>query len=161
MKYRNDIRDFIHIHKPVDPILDYGCGKGLQYVERKVHTEWGVEQPHLYDPAVPQHAERPDYTFDLVLCTDVMEHVPEDMVEATFIDIFSMSHRLVFFSISTRPALQFVGNKENAHATIKPAQWWNDKITLLKPSKLVVKVCCDPPPRETVGSIVTHPAGMS
>ena len=34
-------------------LLDYGCGKGLQYTKWKHHEELGIDMPALYDPAVP------------------------------------------------------------------------------------------------------------
>ena len=33
-------------------LLDFGCGKGLQYTKWNHHEEFGV-MPALYDPAVP------------------------------------------------------------------------------------------------------------
>ena len=52
-------------------LLDYGCGKGLQYTKHKHHEELGV-MPSLYDPAVSKYKELPDGPFDGVYSTDVL-----------------------------------------------------------------------------------------
>ena len=54
-------------------LLDYGCGKGRQYSERRVHEEWGGLEPHCFDVGVPAFADTPQGPFDGVICTDVME----------------------------------------------------------------------------------------
>ena len=58
-----------------ETLLDYGCGKGLQYSQWKHHEEIGV-MPELYDPGVPEYEVLPDGPFDGVYSTDVMEHIP-------------------------------------------------------------------------------------
>ena len=37
-----------------ETLLDYGCGKGLQYSKWKHHEDLGI-MPSLYDPAVPEY----------------------------------------------------------------------------------------------------------
>ena len=69
-------------------VLDYGCGKGNQYLPLPWKDEggtvhvgiaawWGVEV-HCYDPAYPKFAELPTGEFDGVISTDVLEHCPEE-----------------------------------------------------------------------------------
>ncbi|MAJ66565.1 MAG: hypothetical protein CMI76_04730, partial [Candidatus Pelagibacter sp.] len=55
-----------------ETLLDYGCGKGLQYSEWKHHEQLGV-MPALYDPAVPEFEKLPDGPFHGVFSTDVLE----------------------------------------------------------------------------------------
>lgn len=66
-------------------------------------------------------------------CTDVMEHIPEDQVDAVLDSILDNS-RHVFFEISTtedhfgdHPDIQVNGEKEHLHLTVKPYQWWIEK----------------------------------
>lgn len=73
----------------VASILDYGCGKGLQYqwvshgadtgipAGQTLEEFWGVKV-HKYDPCYEPFATPPaaDQRFDLVLCTHVMGSVP-------------------------------------------------------------------------------------
>lgn len=111
-------------------ILDYGCGKGEQYSIRKLHKFWGVE-PTLYDIAT--YPEKPEGTFDGVICTDVLEHVPEELVKDTIAELFSYARKFVFMSICTRDAKKTLPDGRNAHLTVRPQQWWLSIIYGLEP----------------------------
>ena len=74
-------------HTDAKSVLDYGSGKGLLYGETNlklpdgtvipsVKEFWGVETLRLYDPGVEAFATRPDSSFDGVISTDVLEHIP-------------------------------------------------------------------------------------
>lgn len=115
-------------------VLDYGCGKGLQY-EREIEVDgqrypnveayWGVAVTK-YDPAVLGRNDPPVETrFDLVICTDVLEHVPEAEIPPLIAE-FSYLGGVIFASISCRPAEKTLPNGENAHCTVKPPGWWGD-----------------------------------
>lgn len=62
-------------------LLDYGCGKGLQYVEPwcpggKTLEEWWGIPVTKYDPAWPQFAREPEGQFDIVIVTHTLGCVP-------------------------------------------------------------------------------------
>jgi len=120
----------------VETVLDYGCGKGYQYTKHMVHKQWGVI-PVLYDPAVPEFDEKPIGTFDMVLCTDVLEHVPEDELGGILGEIRAYTEKLAFFSVCTRKAMAVLPNGENAHCTIKRQGWWIETIRSEFPDELV------------------------
>jgi SAM-dependent methyltransferase len=109
-------------------VLDYGCGNALEYLSNKVHeTLWGVSAV-WYDPNHPTHNHLPDKRFDAVVCTDVMEHIPESAVKDVLFRIFKRAGKFVFFNISTRSAMKTLPNGENAHVTVKPGEWWDQQI---------------------------------
>lgn len=112
-------------------LLDYGCGKGFQYTKRNLHKThlYGI-MPTLYDPAVVEHSTYPEGQFDGVICTDVLEHIPESSVGFVLSSISEKAKKFVFLSISTIPAITKLPNGENAHTTIKPVEWWIDKVLL-------------------------------
>lgn len=114
-------------------ILDYGCGKGRQYADLKLHEFWKVA-PTLYDPAV--FPEKPEGTFHGVVCTDVLEHVPEEDLEEVLREIFAYAERFAFLSICTRKAKKTLPDGRNAHLTVKPEEWWLSLIEGLEPSVL-------------------------
>jgi hypothetical protein len=69
-------------------ILDYGSGKGLLYAKRdlalpggrmvaSIKDYWGVETIRCFDPGVPEFAALPSEPSDGLVCTDVLEHIPE------------------------------------------------------------------------------------
>ena len=79
-------------HTDAKSVLDYGSGKGLLYGETKlklpggtvipsVKEFWGVETLQLYDPGVEEFAARPKSSFDGVVATDVLEHIPEEDID--------------------------------------------------------------------------------
>lgn len=113
-----------------DPrMLDFGCGKGMQYLKRRIHEAWAV-LPHCYDPAVQHLDEMPAGEFDIVLCVDVMEHVPEEEVDGVLEAIFGKlaPNGLAFLAISTATSRKKLDDGRSVHVTVKPGEWWEERI---------------------------------
>lgn len=115
-------------------VLDYGAGKGRQYLPMTVNVPgggsfasipafWGVTV-RCYDPAYPPHMALPEGKFDGVVCTDVLEHCPQDDMAWIIDELFSHATRFVFANVACYPARKTLPNGENAHATIQPVAWW-------------------------------------
>lgn len=101
-------------------IIDYGCGRS----DLVAHF-WadGRRRIAKYDPAIPNYADMPEGEFDLVLCTDVMEHIPMSDVDRVFAEIKAKS-KSALFTISTIPARAKLPDGRNAHITIlSPDEW--------------------------------------
>jgi hypothetical protein len=121
-------------------ILDYGAGKAGLYDHRdfalpgeterleSVQDYWDVDFVELYDPGYAPFSSLPQRTFDGVICTDVMEHCPEEDLPWILGEIFGYAERFVFLTIARYPALKRLPNGENAHITLQPAQWWAETI---------------------------------
>lgn len=60
-------------------------------------------------------------------CTDVMEHIPEEKVDAVIANTLKLCER-VFFHICLRE--DHFGSElgEHLHLTVKPFVWWRDKM---------------------------------
>lgn len=101
-------------------ILDYGCGRS----DLVAHF-WkdGRRRIARYDPAIPAFKAMPDGRFDLVLCCDVMEHIPMDSVDRVFREILTKSGRALF-TISTKPARARLPDGRNAHCTLLTETEW-------------------------------------
>lgn len=108
-------------------LLDYGCGKGTQYTVKNLHKAWGF-MPDLYDPAIENFSILPDKMYDGIYSTDVMEHIPEEVLPEVFEYIFTHSNKFVFLGISTSLAKAILPNGENAHCTVQTLDWWEEKI---------------------------------
>lgn len=111
--------------------LDYGCGKGNQYMQDydkgfRLEEKLGFTVAK-YDPAVEAFSIKPDGLFDLVWCTDVMEHIPEEDIAWVIRDIDAYALKGIFITVATHAAKKSLPNGENAHITQKPAQWWRDQ----------------------------------
>jgi hypothetical protein len=109
-------------------VLDYGCGRGEQYgPEYALHELWGIERPTLYDPAFETHSTLPEGRFDAVLCSDVIEHIPEDEVPAFVMRLFDYADKFVWASICCRPAKKRFKDGLNMHVTLWPFWRWEAK----------------------------------
>ena len=108
--------------------LDYGCGNALHYIKDKIHLSWGLDKMGLYDPAILKWDCLPGDNFDCIICTDVLEHVPEEEINDTLKEIFTLSNKCVFLNIAMYLAHHKLPNGENAHCTLKPIQWWRHRI---------------------------------
>jgi len=117
-------------------ILDYGCGKGLQYDLRNFELEghgfvesvvdyWDVAGVHCYDPCYEQYNRLPEGKFDGVISTDVLEHCPEQDLEWILQEMFGYAQMFVFANVASYAARKHLPNGENAHCTIRPAGWWD------------------------------------
>ena len=88
VKYQKKIKDLVDRYRATT-ILDYGCGKGLQYKEPLPYASednWQTFDEYLgvtvykYDPCVPEHSTLPPVgtKFDGVICTQVLNSIPDD-----------------------------------------------------------------------------------
>ena len=107
--------------KNIESVLDYGCGKAMFHHRLRV-------EPHKFDPGYPPYSEKPTGNFELVICTDVMEHVEEEFVSKVFVEIFHYATKHVYLHIATKKAVKTLPDGRNAHVTIKPENWWRGKI---------------------------------
>jgi hypothetical protein len=116
-------------------VLDYGCGKGTQYrpaaimengVARwnSIQEYWGVGSIACYDPAYQPFSKLPEGMFDGVVCTDVLEHCPQDDLEWIVTELFSYARKFVFANVACYPARKTLPSGENAHCTIMPVERW-------------------------------------
>jgi Methyltransferase domain len=108
-------------------LLDYGCGLGRQYRKKRIHEIWNI-MPVLYDPANPNFAEKPKQTFDGVICTDVLEHIPEEELATSLEEIFTYADAFVFFSVSLTPSKKTHPKVGNLHVTLKSKTEWTNYI---------------------------------
>lgn len=97
-------------------ILDYGCGKSTL----ANNLPFKIKQ---YDPAVPKYSALPEPA-DLVVCTDVMEHIEPEFLGEVLGHLKSLVKRRGFFIIATRPAQKHLSDGRNAHLTVENARWW-------------------------------------
>lgn len=119
--------------------LDYGAGKMTQYVDTvKGHPDGTTLESILgfevtkYDPAVPGIDVEPTGKFDLVWCTDVMEHIPEEDIDYIVHRLAALTRKALFVTVATYAAKKRLPNGENAHVTQKPAEWWEARFAPIR-----------------------------
>jgi hypothetical protein len=111
----------------IKTVIDYGCGKAEAWEHYKLKQMLNLDEVVLFDPGVEKYALKPKIQSDMVICVDVMEHVPEHLVDEVIDDICNYSKKVVFFGISTRSSSKALTNGTNAHPTVKPEKWWRNK----------------------------------
>lgn len=92
----------------VKTMLDYGCGKGVQY--ERAHDETGIWLRKawpvaitLFEPAWPAYSARPEGTFDMVLCSQVLCWVPPDERIEVLRDVFRYADKAVYIAEQLGP----------------------------------------------------------
>lgn len=113
--YADDVLFIATQYKTTD-ILDYGCGKNtlansLPFIINK------------YDPAIRCFSEDPDPA-DIVVCTDVMEHIEPDLLEDVLSHMQAKTKKIAYVSVCTREAKKNLPDGRNAHLIVNKASWW-------------------------------------
>lgn len=107
-------------------VLDYGCGQGsLGQMLRSMPLGLEVRD---YDPAIPGKDALPAPA-DLVVCTDVLEHIEPDRLPAVLEHLRSMTLKALFVVISLRTAEKILCDGRNAHLIVESAAWWSTQLT--------------------------------
>lgn len=131
--YVPELAKLVEQHKPRS-LLDYGSGRGLQYLKRRVHEEWGGLLPYCYDIGVNGLHEKPmaHGPFGGVICTDMLEHIAEADLPGILDDLvgFTKCGGFMFLVISCRPSKKKLPSGGDVHVTVKPPSWWRE--TLMK-----------------------------
>ena len=108
----------------IQTALDYGCGKGTM-AQHFDSLEWSE-----YDPGVVGKQERPKGRYDLVTCTDVMEHVEYEFVEEVIKELGNATGKVLFVDIACYPTGKLFGEGpykgEDLHITLMAPSEWRD-----------------------------------
>jgi hypothetical protein len=118
-KWADAVRDLL-VRRDAFSVLDYGCGQGT--LARALGAIPGVRVSE-YDPAIPGKSGMPSFA-DLVVCTDVLEHVEPDKLTSVLAHLKLLARSAVFVVVSTRPAVRTLADGRNAHLIVQPAAWW-------------------------------------
>lgn len=115
-------------------MLDFGCGKGGAYgpdVAPSIEGTLGFPVTK-YDPAVPEFSAEPQGKFDLVVCCDVLECVPEGDIDYMVQRLGDLTAKALFVTVATFPSKKTLPDGRNAHLTQKPEEWWMERFAPLR-----------------------------
>lgn len=102
-------------------VLDYGCGRGSLAEALKPH------RCQQYDAGIKGKDVLPKPT-DIVVCTDVLEHVEPDKLDAVLSHIERLARDAALIVISTRPANAILPDGRNAHLIVETPDWWLERL---------------------------------
>lgn len=102
-------------------VLDYGAGKGT------LAAAFAPGRIRQYDPCVPG-LDQPPEPADLVVCTDVLEHIEPECLDDVLDDLARVTERIALLVVATRPAVKTLPDGRNAHLIQQPATWWLPRI---------------------------------
>jgi len=117
----------------VASVLDYGCGAGTLARGGKDKEqgllarfqEAGMKVDYAeYDPAISSKAALPRRQFDMVVCTDVLEHIEPECLDEVLEHIKSLTLRFAFVVVNTNAANKILLDGRNAHLIVQPKEWW-------------------------------------
>lgn len=64
--------------------------------------------------------------FDLIICSETLEHIPEEFLDSAIENIFDTSKK---YALLDMPFEGEEGGKDKTHITIHNREWWNEKIS--------------------------------
>ena len=123
---------FIRRRSQVISILDFGCGHGTlkMYVDEHLEASPLKDGRKLewteYDPGMPGKDIPPEGTFDLIVSTDVLEHVEPDQIDAALEWCTAHSKRQ-FHWISCSNSTKLLPDGRSVHLIVEPLEWWMKK----------------------------------
>ena len=117
------LRPEIQLLRP-QSIIDYGCGQSI--LLDRLNLSYPLDL-YRYDPAIPAFAEKPKVKADLLLNIDVLEHIEECDLDDVLADMRSMCREALII-VDTAPAKRVFPDGRNLHVTLKPHNWWFERI---------------------------------
>lgn len=125
-----------------ESILDYGCGQGSLAKALRLYPTFAPIRE--YDPAIPGKDALPEPA-DLVVCTDVLEHIEHDRLPSVLEHLKSLARKAIWAVISTKTSNKKLSDGRNAHIIVRPAKWWKNRLIEAgftpKPPPTTVRVC--------------------
>jgi hypothetical protein len=137
-EYHTEMIREILIRNNIKTILDYGAGKS-----KLVFMMEGIIG-YRYDPSMSDYNYLPQWIFnegaiDAVITTDVLEHIPDHLLDGVLKEITSISKNQLHFIYLVLDA-HFLPDGSPCHVTIKPVDWWINRLSEYLPVIYSIKI---------------------
>ncbi|HBY93439.1 MAG TPA: hypothetical protein DEP84_05635, partial [Chloroflexi bacterium] len=115
-------------------VLDVGCGRGwaVRALRERGISAWGIDSspslaaltviPGAFIRATADRLPFANGMFDVVLCTDVLAHIPDRFVARTLRDLVRVCGGYLVATIDC------VDPTKEGHLTIRPRRWWLERL---------------------------------
>lgn len=127
---------------PFEKALDVGCGEaqGIKTARDAGKDAWGVDIADLtnlwkkqgvqqYCNIAPAHRlPYKDNEFDMILCSEVMEHIPLEGIDDSLREIYRVGSDKFVFTIAMSPDIQQKTTGIGYHVTIQDKEWWFNRL---------------------------------
>ena len=134
-----------HYFNGYKKLLDVGCGPGaavkyhreiggiesygIDFAESAIDTWKKCDVEEYCSVASAEDIPFKSNEFDMVTCTDVLEHIPEDNVKKTFDEMLRVGNKDFFFTIALEKAQHGMPHDgSEPHICIKSAEWWIERM---------------------------------
>ena len=141
----------IIIKNKINTMLDYGCGKGFFYKNpfdqnslkiTSLKNYWNIDID-LYAPCFEENSYLDENkSYDLVICVDVLEHMPTDDINWVLEKLLKKAKKYLFINVACHPAIALLPNEKNAHINVKQPKWWHEKFLSFQHKLNNIKVMC-------------------
>ena len=124
--------------QPGDDILDFGCGEGkvVDWFHSREINALGIDivalRPDIIEGCLwdlPKDIVPAAFVF----CASVLEPLQPEKIDAVLETIKEHADVAAFLTIATIGCIQGERHGETLHLTVKPIQWWEDKLKFLWP----------------------------
>lgn len=126
VKFFDRVNGIITDYSP-DTILDYGCGKGALAKKIREARPGPLPAIALYDPGIPEICDKKT-SADMVICTDVLEHIEPELLENVIVDIGNLTKRIAYFVIFSGDCGHKLPDGRPCHLIQMPPAWWEAKL---------------------------------
>ena len=118
------LEEFIAQVKPTS-MIDFGCGKGR--LVQRLREDYPSIVVTGYDPGNREFSESMEgRSADLIISTDVLEHVEPEHIDLT-LKFLSSKSRYIYHLIALSPAKLILPDGRNAHLIQESPEWWRNK----------------------------------
>ena len=151
-KVYNDfqLRKFRHIckHQISDEknktVLDYGGG-GSDWdapgfdtgTKQSAKQFFQIQSVHTFEPARGLMEKK---KADCGVCMDVLEHIFIEDIPKVVSELFALSKKLLVVNVSCYKAAALLPNGENAHITVRGADWWKGVFDVISSNYIDIEV---------------------
>lgn len=123
-------------NKPVLVDFGFGTGNAMEFFEQRGFYVEGVDisshavENQLRKGKLVHHASLDslpmlsDNEFSIGFCNDVLEHIPETLVQQSLDEMARTCSDYLFISVCPTPSDHLSLAGENLHLTVKPTSWW-------------------------------------